>query len=221
MCFSCRPSSTSSVFIRKYTSFFVRKCGRWTFWTCGMWSPIRLKKYVIHAFASATLVASVRLTPFLLNSVTPSRNWWSNFWYLFLEIPRADMNASRQISCPSSITAEFSERLFSPVTWMESRMNWFCSVVVLDWNFSLACSTWTMLKWAKHLLPQQLLPSIWLRDFDAEPEVKNAKISVSLVSTSEQELSNSGGRISVNRLHYTLIYFLDKFAVCVWTLITR
>ena len=54
MCFSCRPFSTSSVFIRKYTSFFVRKCGRWTFWTCGMWSPIRLKKYVIHAFASAT-----------------------------------------------------------------------------------------------------------------------------------------------------------------------
>ena len=114
MCFSCRPSSTSSVFIRKYTSFFVRKCGRWTFWTCGMWSPIRLKKYVIQAFASATLVASVRLTPFLLNSISPSRNWWSNFWYFFLEIPRTDMNVSRQISCPSSITAEFWERLFSP-----------------------------------------------------------------------------------------------------------
>ena len=43
--------------------------------------------------------------------------------------------------------------------------------------------------------------------------MEDARISVSLVSTSEQEHSNSGGRISVNRLRLALMRTADGFGV--------
>jgi len=61
-----------------------------------------------------------------------------------------------------------------------------------------------MLRLAKHLLSQQLLANISLRDFDSESVVEDRQlqVSVSLVAPLEED---TGGRISANRLPLELL----------------
>ena len=69
-----------------------------------------------------------------------------------------------------------------------------------------------MLRLAKHLLSQQLLANISLRDFDSESVVEDRQlqVSVSLVAPLEED---TGGRISANRLLLELLCTTEDFGV--------
>ena len=68
------PSLCKSSFIRLYTAFFIKKCGRWIWFRYGIWSPICQKYRVIRAFKMDTLSDSSQKTGFRFDLVTPWEN---------------------------------------------------------------------------------------------------------------------------------------------------